>query len=278
MVLPCLVACAHRAEPVQRSALETPAGDSPAPSATARPRPDPVVLTAVSVVPPPHPLDPLSNSDLDRLLTIAPAELGCASLGQPNRGALFNGVQASDNELWEVVHPERTWATPETLSGLRRAVEAVHREFPGTPRLHLGDMSNRRGGHQRPHRSHQSGRDADIAYYYLAEQRWYQKVTEDNLDRPRTWALVRALLADPDVEYIFVDIFVQNLLKDYALSLGEDPMWLDEMFGGLARRTPAPIRHTWGHRTHLHVRFRALEACRTGERLYPLLRARRLYR
>ena len=162
---------------------------------------------------PPHPLAELSKAELVKLLEADPKKLGTASVGEPNRGQLWGGVQAESNELWEVVEPDRAWATPATLAGLTRAIRAVHEEFPGTPRLHLGDLSRERGGYLRPHRSHQSGLDADVSYYYAAEQKWYQKATKQNLDRPRTWALVRALTSDPSVEYVFVDITVQRMLR-----------------------------------------------------------------
>jgi len=227
---------------------------------------------------PPHPLAELSDADLVELIEADPKKLGTASVGEPNRGQLWGGVQAESNELWEVVDPDRSWATPAALAGLARAIRAVHAEFPGTPRLHLGDLSRERGGTLRPHRSHQSGLDADVSYYYVTEQKWYQKATKQNLDRPRTWALVRALTSDPSVEYVFVDITVQRMLRAHAESSGEPGQRLDALFGGLKRRTEAPIRHTWGHHTHLHVRFRDPVARETARRLYPLLRARRLVR
>jgi murein endopeptidase len=232
----------------------------------------------VELDPLPHPLAELSDAELAKLIDADPKQLGAASIGEPNRGQLWGGVQAESNELWEVVDPDRSWATPAVLAGLTRAVQTVHEEFPRTPRLHLGDLSRKRGGYLGPHRSHQSGLDADVSYYYVTEQKWYQKATKQNLDRPRTWALVRALTADPSVEYLFVDITVQRLLRAHAEASGELGESLDALFGGLKRRTEAPIRHTWGHRTHLHVRFRDPVAQETARRLYPLLRARRLVR
>jgi len=232
----------------------------------------------VEAEPPPHPLAELSDAELVKLIEADPKKLGTASIGEPNRGQLWGAVQAESNELWEVVDPDRSWATPATLAGLTRAIQAVHAKFPGTPRLHLGDLSRERGGYLRPHRSHQAGIDADVSYYYVTDQKWYQKATEQNLDRPRTWALVRALTADPSVEYVFVDVTVQRMLRAQAEANGEPAPELDALFGGMQRRTEAPIRHTWGHRTHLHVRFRDPVARETARRLYPLLRARRLVR
>ena len=272
----CQPAAASKDQPEETSSNteRTTLPDAPSPPAST----SPIQLATVTVVPPPHPLADLSSTDLARLLDEDRAGLGTASIGLPNRGQLFNGVRAESNDLWEVVDPDRSWATPATLAGLSRAIEAVHRQFPGTPRLHLGDLSREHGGWLRPHRSHQSGLDADVSYYYTTEQRWYLKATAENLDRARSWALVRNLVGDPTVEYVFVDVSVQRLLREHAERIGESRDWLDSVFGGMDRRTEAPIRHTWGHRTHLHVRFLDPVAQVTAQRAYPLLKARRLVR
>jgi murein endopeptidase len=272
----CQPAAASRAQSEDLDATE----DPPAPSAAppSHQHTSPVRLDPISITPPPHPLADLSDAELVKLLEAHREQLGTASIGLPNRGQLFNAEQAESNELWEVVDPDRSWATPATLAGLRRAIEAVHRQFPHTPPLHLGDLSREKGGWLRPHRSHQSGLDADVSYYYTTEQRWYLKATADNLDRARSWALVRHLVGDPTVEYVFVDVSVQQLLREYAEGIGESREWLDSVFGGMERRTEAPIRHTWGHRTHLHVRFLDPVAQVTAQRVYPLLKARRLVR
>lgn len=229
-----------------------------------------LVLPTVLVTPPPHPLDHVSRAELERRVALAPEGLGTASLGVPNRGALFNPEAFRDSELWVIESAENVWATPESIRALQHAVEAVRREHPGTTPLHIGDASRRRGGYLRPHRSHQSGRDVDVGFYYLDGPAWYAPATASNLDRVRTWALVRALLADGETEYIFLDQGVQTLLVEHALAAGEDPAWLRDVFGGTSRRE-APVRHTRGHKTHLHVRFLSPEAVETGIRLGPFL-------
>lgn len=228
------------------------------------------VLPTVLVTPPPHPLDGLSRRELECRVALVPAELGTASLGAPNRGALFNGVAFESNHLWQLESPENAWATPETIAALRRAVEQVHRLHPNTSRLHLGDASRPAGGTLRPHRSHQAGRDVDVGFFYTTGPAWYAIATADNLDRPRTWTFLRALLAEGEVESVFLDHRVQSLLLEHATQRGEDPSWLESVFGG-TRRNQAPIRHARGHRTHLHVRFRSHQAVETGLRLAPFL-------
>jgi murein endopeptidase len=220
-----------------------------------------VILPEVVVHPAAHPLDGLSRAEIDRLLRTSPERLGSASVGQPHRGSLLNGVQLEPSPLWHAVRPERSWGTSQTIAALTRAIEAVHRRFPGTPALQIGDLSRERGGYFRPHRSHQSGRDADVGYYYLEGPAWYRRASAENLDVERTWALVEAFVSGGDVEYLFIDRSVQALLRAHAEATGEDPNWLESVFGN--RRTSI-VRHAWGHQTHLHIRFHDQRAERTG--------------
>ncbi len=176
------------------------------------------------------------------------------SVGTPNAGGLVNGVQAVASPLYTLVSPGDAWGTQETLNYLNTAVQAVQDEFPDTPPLALGDIGARHGGPLRPHISHQAGRDLDISFYYRDGTHWYARGTRDNLDFPRLWAFVRALIAKTDIDLILLDHGLQEPLKEYALSIGEDPIWLDQIFQGKAA-TRAIIRHAPGHATHLHLRF-----------------------
>ena len=219
---------------------------------------------------PEQPWADTSDEQLEAMLLDAPERLGPASIGAPNHGWLRNGVTMPPSPLWEVQRPDRAWGTPATVQCLQRAVTTVQERYPESPRLVIGDLSLPKGGYLFPHRSHQSGRDADIGYYYVGGRGWYEKATHRNLDRPRTWALVRALVTDCDLEYLFIDAAVQAMLREYALAVGEDEAWLDDLFAGVRHR-PAIIRHAWGHRTHLHVRVYDEDAERIGARLEPLV-------
>lgn len=238
-------------------------------------RPGAVELGSLVITPRPHPLDGRTQRDLLELLVKSPASIGPASVGAPHRGALYNSVALPPSEVWEAVHPDRSWTTDEVIAELGLAVEAVHSRYPNTPKLFIGDMSRRRGGYLRPHRSHQSGRDVDVGYYYSTGPAWYVRAGAENLDCPRTWTLVMALLTGGNVEYLFLDRSVAALLRDYGLGAGHGPDSIDQLFVGDRDHMPA-IRHAPGHLTHFHVRFFSNTAQRTGERLGPMLKRRRL--
>ncbi len=179
---------------------------------------------------------------------------GSISVGRPNRGSLRLPVALPERPFWRIINPERAFATDETIRDLEAAVATVATAFPGSPPLGVGDLSRETGGYIRPHRSHQSGRDADVGYYYQGEHKWYTKASAENLDRPRTWQLLKALMSETDVEFVFMDRSIQQLLREYALSVGEEPAFLDTVFQR-SRRDETLVRHEYGHLTHFHARF-----------------------
>jgi penicillin-insensitive murein endopeptidase len=146
-------------------------------------------------------------------------------------------------------------------------IHRVHQRFAGAPPLVIGHLSARNGGRLSPHKSHQSGRDADVGYYYKAGPRSFVHATEDNLDLPRTWALVKAAVTETTVEMILVDRAVQRVLSDYAQRSGEDPAFLDEVFQVRGKNPRAPIRHVHGHDNHIHFRFHNPAAEAMGQRV-----------
>jgi penicillin-insensitive murein endopeptidase len=275
-----------------------------------RTSPGPQELAPVDVVVLPHPLAEFDDTALATLIRQGAPEIGSASVGQPNRGKLYNGVAMPEGPLWHLEEPENSWGTRETIESIQRAIARVEADHPGSPPLHIGHISRRTGGWLRPHRSHQSGRDVDLGYYYLEGPRWYAPATAENLDRARTWSLLMGLLTQGNVEYVFITRDVQSLLLEYARSQGVDEAWLSELFEAAAApdgaaptagaprsptprtsapRSPAPrikpsaraalppgpepvVRHRWGHHTHLHVRFYSDRACTTGQRTFHLLR------
>jgi penicillin-insensitive murein endopeptidase len=226
----------------------------------------------------PHPLDGWSDAQVAHAVTHDLHSLGPMSVGSPNAGALINGVQASENALYKPVSPNGTWATQETLDFLAAALTRVHEQFPDTPPLALGDISNKNGGLSRPHVSHQSGRDVDIAYFYVNGASWYARATAKNLDLPRTWSFVRALLTETDIDLILIDHSIQVLLEDYAKAHGEDPTWLASVFRGVPGKLRPLIRHAPGHATHIHIRFFNPIAQETGRRCHQFLLQAKLTR
>ena len=184
------------------------------------------------------------------------------SVGTAARGALYNGVTLEDSDRVKV-RAKRNYGTREMVEAIRYAVDAVHEQYPDSPRLPIGDLSKKRGGPFPPHVSHQSGLDADIAYYQKGKHhhpRYLKYTTTKTLDVPRTWAFIEAMIADNKVEYLFTDYRLMALLYRYAKNVkkmsDED---LEKTFSyprGRSARVGI-LRHLKGHADHMHVRFYA---------------------
>lgn len=202
---------------------------------------------------------------------VDPAALGPLSIGTPDSGLLLNPVPFSPGPFWTVRDPSEAWGTEETIDFVVTAIEAVEARYPGSPRLVIGDLSNPKGGRLNRHKSHQAGRDADIGFYYQrGEVDSFQAARRRDLDLPRTWALVRALVTETDVERIFVDRSIIAVLYQHALGEeGEDRSWLSDIFGRTSEK--GIIQHERGHKNHLHVRFYNPQAQEHGRIVYPVL-------
>lgn len=183
------------------------------------------------------------------------------SVGAANRGHFVEGMPMITDDAWVVRNPARAWATPQSVRRLVAGMRHVARRYPGASTMMIGDMSRFGGGRMRPHRSHQSGRDADVTYYALgangAAQFWDARSSQ--FDAARTWSLFRYWLKRDWVEFIFVDRAIQRMLADYAYSVGEDPDFVRRVIEVEGAGKRSIIRDSPGHDHHFHVRFRCLE-------------------
>jgi LysM repeat protein/murein endopeptidase len=256
----------------------------------------------------------LSDAELERRWLHDPASLGSISVGLAAQGRLLNAVQLPDDPAWVRQRPDLAWGAQETIEGLAVAFRAVRAAFPGSAPGRMSHIGNHDGGRVRPHRSHQSGRDADIGLFYRADQlpvaplaasrrkrggrgsgrggsRGFRASARDpverRLDPARNWVLVKALVTQTDVQVILLDRRLQAVLRDYAERAGEDRTWLDRVFQvghgdrgndarrrGLSRAPQAIVQHARRHRDHFHVRFYAPRSQELGRRVLPLLAKR----
>jgi LysM repeat protein/murein endopeptidase len=211
------------------------------------------------------------DDDLQHRWSQDPSSLGSISLGFVDEGRLVNAQPFPRDPAWIVVSPDRAYATQETIDYVVAAIRAVRADHPQAPPLRVNQISAREGGWIRPHRSHQNGRDVDLAFYYPTVEPVRERERERFIDVPLNWALVRALVINADVQMILVDRRVQQVLYDYALSIGEDRAWLDSLFhAGHA----SILQHARHHRDHFHVRFFNPRAQELGRRVAPLLAQR----
>lgn len=196
--------------------------------------------------------------------------IGSVSIGFADEGRMLNAVQMPSGKGWIVVQPDHAWGTRETIDGLIAAAGAVYQRFPDARPLRVNHISQREGGYVRPHHSHQSGRDADLGFYYNDEGIPNIRDRRPVMDAALNWALLRQLITQSDVQVILVDKKIRDFLHDYALSIGEDEAWLRSVFVG-----PKPlVQHAKRHRDHFHVRFFSPRSQELGRRVQPFLAKR----
>lgn len=181
------------------------------------------------------------------------------SVGRPNRGRLELGEQMPDGPGWVVRDPSQAYGIREAIDAIVHAVRVVMAERPGGQELMVADLSRFGGGRLQPHRSHASGRDADLTYLrHTRAAPTFSHTRVAELDVERTWLFVRTLLLRHDVDYIFMSRALQLALYEHARRIGEHPAFLAETFeNGPSghRHGRATIRYARGHHDHMHVRF-----------------------
>lgn len=180
------------------------------------------------------------------------------SRGAPSRGRLLNGAPMPEGEFWVVRRPDLAWGTNETVSHLVRGFSHVGATIPAAGTPMVADISRRRGGRLRPHRSHTTGRDVDVTYYQTnGRSSIWERTSRSTLDMAAQWELFRYWIEQDIVTYIFIDHRLSRALYDYAESRGEDAALLEKAFG--ERRGRGILRYSPGHDDHFHVRFRCAE-------------------
>lgn len=199
-----------------------------------------------------------------------------ASVGWPNHGSLDNARHLDASGTVRIL-PGRVlqWGTDELVGLLERT--AIRMKRPAQQPLTVGDLSARAGGVISRHRSHQSGRDADIAFFartensrgdsrpapptdYVVFDRAGRSLDGTlHFDTARNWALVQTLLTDPRVrvERLFVSTTLRALLLQHARATHASSRLVT-----LAANTLVQPARVSPHDNHFHLRI----ACPSGDR------------
>lgn len=182
------------------------------------------------------------------------------SAGKPSKGSLEGGRELPKEAPGLVRKSDKApFGTDEAVAILLWAGARMLELYPGTVPLVIGDLSKEGGGKVKPHRSHQSGRDVDIGFYYKRNRKvsHFADLADAEVDWEKTWTYIDLLLSTNQVVYIFLDRSLHKALYDQAAERGWKEAELKQLFeaplgnqkrGGL-------IRHQKGHKNHMHVRF-----------------------
>ncbi|HEY1693353.1 MAG TPA: penicillin-insensitive murein endopeptidase [Polyangiaceae bacterium] len=192
------------------------------------------------------------------------------SIGSPTEGHLLGGSHLDETPYLRVV-PVYTandvrWGLEPLVTMIDRAARQVRRQFPDAI-TSVGHLSREGGGDIDRHRSHESGRDADVAFFIKSAggrqllpghfipfrgdgtaPTWPGAFFDD----AKNWALVSAFVTDPDahVTHLFVAVPLRARLLAYAERMGVAP--------AIRVRAAELLQQPHGslpHDDHFHVRI-----------------------
>ena len=193
----------------------------------------------------------------------------------------------------------KEWGRRIRAAAIRDVAKEVAHERPGAP-LIVGDLAGRWGGESSGHRSHRTGRDADLLIYVvtpdgrsvpspgflrfgadgLADASPPDKSGKSKasgrflrLDVEREWLLIKALVSskEANVQWLFFARWLEALVIEYARARGEDPelVWY-------AESVLLQPGDSASHDDHLHLRIactpdEAVAGCLGGGPYWPWL-------
>jgi penicillin-insensitive murein endopeptidase len=192
------------------------------------------------------------------------------SVGSPTEGHLLGGARLEDTPYLRVlphdVPGDVRWGLTPLVSMIDRGARAVAKKYPGSV-LEVGHLSRAGGGDVGDHASHESGRDADIAFY--VKNNLEKQVFSDQMvrfkgdgtaptwpgakfDDARNWALISSFVQDAaaNVTHIFVSGPIRARLLAYAEKNGAAPA-VRERAAILMMQPHGSLPHD----DHFHVRI-----------------------
>lgn len=179
---------------------------------------------------------------------------------ESDKGKLKYSARLRPHSAYWIKRPRNSYGTQKVVQLIARTFEKYRRKYKG-PKVIMGDLSKKGGGHLAGHVSHQKGRDVDIGWVFKkgkGSTKRFVKGNEKNLDIRRTWALVYGFLKTEQIEFIFIDYAIQKLLYEEAVKRRVSKQKLAQWF-----QYPRPkarlygiVRHWKGHADHMHIRFR----------------------
>jgi penicillin-insensitive murein endopeptidase len=212
-----------------------------------------------------------SPTDGDDRLRRAPWNKMSLSLGAPNAGSQLRAkrLRPAPHLAIRPSSRDRSYGHPSLVLMLQRSAKAVAKARPGSVLL-VGDLSSQAGGPLSGHHSHQSGRDADVAFYAKDAKGRPKKLdrfvafgadgaAKDGsglvFDDDRNWLLVMGWAKDHRAT--MAHVFVSNALRARLLAHGRKTRQR-----GLVPKVAALFKQPENaepHDDHFHVRIRCPE-------------------
>lgn len=207
-----------------------------------------------------------SARDLPKKYQRSPYSLMSLSVGYPNRGWQVRAKKLRRTPNLRIKSGSHVYGHPALVLMLRRSAHEIARSVPGSVMV-VGDLSRKKGGPLAGHRSHQSGRDADIIFY-MKDARGRNHIpsrfvhfdgngkAKDGsglvFDDYRNWLLVQSWVRDRRAG--LSHIFVSRPLRARLLAYGRRTKGFKQHANEVARLLKQPENSSL-HDDHFHVRI-----------------------
>lgn len=208
------------------------------------------------------------STELPEKYSKSPFSLMSLTIGAPNDGSQLRAKRLRETPELKIKagSESETYGHPALVLMLKRSAHDIAKAVPGSVML-VGDLSSKHGGPLAGHRSHQSGRDADVGFY-LRDEKGRQVVLDQFVridgqgkvigkrgvyfDDERNWELVRSWLRDTraGISHVFVATHVRNRILAYARSSNARKRYHDD-----AAKLLVQPRNSSVHDDHYHVRI-----------------------
>ena len=194
------------------------------------------------------------------------------SVGATNHGSLKHGVHLDPDGdglgYGFAVSPHRPdlWGTPELVRLVKRCGRTYRRYFSKKyAPIPIGDLSSRRGGPLKEHKSHQSGRDVDVGFMRKKpiKRGYFKDTSPKEMDLYAQWVVLKCFLDDPITQMVFIERTRVRALKRYIQRIYKKrPKKLKRYLSRFPRGQHKLIYPDKIHKSHMHVRI----ACPKGDR------------
>jgi penicillin-insensitive murein endopeptidase len=209
-----------------------------------------------------------SDHHLPKRFQTSPYTIMSLSVGTPARGWQLRAKKLRPTPYLTIKQSSQhaVYGHPALVLMLRRTAKQMVNNVQSAP-LVVGDLSSEHGGPLYGHRSHQSGRDADVGFFALDSQGKPTKLerfvaydqngrAKDgsgvHFDDYRNWLVVLTWMKDEraDIKYVFVASHLRRRLLDFARSRPAFARYVDEAAQFLRQPSNASA-----HDDHFHVRI-----------------------
>jgi len=187
------------------------------------------------------------------------------------RGRLENAANVYEYQQqhkkvgFEIIYPGRkNYYSTDDMKNVVIAMGQFNQKYMNGYAVSIGDLSSQKGGQLGRHASHQMGLDADIAYYF--DDRSIQKGLVDAVGAKKPirsfmaeeqWALFKAMVAQGNVDRIFIHAVLKKELCNIATRTGELKSGEHD---SLAFNVMRVLRPEPNHDDHFHLRLKCSTA------------------